>query len=617
MAYVTPPITTKEEFAPNGTGIYGFAIEYIEQEDIQVSLYDDGIADWVLTAQNDATNPWIFLSLTQIQFTNGDPGVNIQIKRNTDINETEATFAFGSAIRAQDLNNNFEQSLFALQENNQDIVRIDGDIDTIEDEIVELNEIIVNTLQFVPVADVAALNEAAALGPENLKGYEILNSTDIDTLANPVIELLPPGAGSNPGEDPVTGVYWNSGIVTRVQWIEANQNWRFILYYSKDGDNRYQQLTLSDPITPDPADYKDGTLWFDSSDANLYVLYNDGNSRQWVITNPLSAYGQIVTTDDVYWTRNASTNTVYPKQSTDNIANNNGSAVISSDGAATFAGGALVAGGSEIRVGSGTATFAVNDGLGTGFYAGSGMFLQDTNGANTVGLDAAAGSATFTGPISQNFAAAGSSGIQAYGVYTGAGAVSPTASIKTDGSAEFVARVSVGTAAAQGSPVAYGIAASANADNSSNTAAVFGRNYSSTGRVWSGLNGAGTTTSAIFATGTFSAFPAVSTYGFCLGLNESPAGGLFRAASGAGSLYLAASYGGTATVNLFGQDGSAVFAGTVTANGSILTRISGDLDVGERLEKADNALKALKVAALAATDFNSLKTAILTSLQEV
>ena len=44
---------------------------------------------------------------------------------------------------------------------------------------------------------------------------------DIDTLANPVIELLPPGAGSNPGEDPVTGVYWNSGIVTRVQWIEA------------------------------------------------------------------------------------------------------------------------------------------------------------------------------------------------------------------------------------------------------------------------------------------------------------------------------------------------------------------------------------------------------------
>jgi hypothetical protein len=225
MAYVTPPITTKEEFAPNGTGIYGFAIEYIEQEDIQVSLYDNGIADWVLTAQNDATNPWIFQSLTQIQFTNGDPGVNIQIKRNTDINETEATFAFGSAIRAQDLNNNFEQSLFALQENNQDIIRIDANIDEIENEIVDLNEIIVNTLQFVPVADVAALNEAATLGPENLKGYEILNSTDIDTLANPVIELLPPGAGSNPGEDPVTGVYWNSGIVTRVQWIEANQNW--------------------------------------------------------------------------------------------------------------------------------------------------------------------------------------------------------------------------------------------------------------------------------------------------------------------------------------------------------------------------------------------------------
>ena len=64
-------------------------------------------------------------------------------------------------------------------------------------------------------------------------------------------------------------------------------------------------------------------------------------------------------------------------------------------------------------------------------------------------------------------------------------------------------------------------------------------------------------------------------------------------------------------------DGSATFAGFITANGTILTRASGDLDVGERLEKADNALQALKTAVATATDFTTLKAAIISSLQEV
>jgi len=63
--------------------------------------------------------------------------------------------------------------------------------------------------------------------------------------------------------------------------------------------------------------------------------------------------------------------------------------------------------------------------------------------------------------------------------------------------------------------------------------------------------------------------------------------------------------------------GNATFTGTVTANGSVLTRASGNLDVGDRLEKADVALKALKVAAAASTDFASLKSAIATALANI
>ena len=336
MAFITPPTTTKEDFAANGTGIYSFSIEYNDQEDILVGILDD--EDYVITPQNDPTNPWIFLSLTQIQFTNGDPGNSIRIQRSTDITDVEATFSLGSAIRAQDLNANFEQSLFALQENNQEMQDINDELDIIDENIDNLNELVINTLQFVPVANVQELNALAATDPDDLKGYEIQDSTDIDTLASPIILGLPPGAGSDPGEDPVNGVYWNDGIVTRVFWVKSQQQWKFIFYFSGNGDNRYQQMTLAAPITPDPADYKDGTLWFDSGDANLYVLYNDGNSRQWVITNPLSAYGQIVTTDDVFWSRNASNNTVYPKNASDTITNLDDTIALRADGSAEFKG---------------------------------------------------------------------------------------------------------------------------------------------------------------------------------------------------------------------------------------------------------------------------------------
>ena len=317
-----------EDF-PGNTTEYSVNFEYLNRADVYVSsITEEEVLIEILT-------DWVWKDDTTIQFTEA-PGGIIRIFRSTDIDEPISIFYPTVAIRAIDLNNNFDQLLFSLQEEQQSLIDLNVDIDNIEENIENLNDVIINTLQFVPVADVAALNAAALTDPDDLKGYEIKNSTDIDTLASPVIVDLPPAAGSNPGDDPVNGVYWNSGIVTRVFWVKASQHWKFILYYSGDADNRYQQMTLANPITPDPADYKDGTLWFDSSDANLYVLYNDGNSRQWVITNPLSAYGQIVTADDVYWTRDAATNTVYPKQSTDNISNNNGSAVISGTGDITL-----------------------------------------------------------------------------------------------------------------------------------------------------------------------------------------------------------------------------------------------------------------------------------------
>lgn len=279
-------------------------------------------------------DPWTVSSVsgTTVTLQTGIPAnARVLIYRETDISDNIVNFSAGSTFRAQDVNADFDQLLFKAQENTDFTNRLDDEIDL-------LTELVTNSLQFISVQNVEELNTVAATDPDNLKGYEVRDSTNIDTLANPVIANLPPAAGSNPGEDPVNGVYWDSGIVTRVLWNKPNQYWDFVLYFSGDADNRYQQLTLANPVTPDPADYKDGTLWFDSGDANLYILYNDGNSRQWVITNPLSAYGQIVTSDDVYWSRNASNNTVYPKNATDAITNLDASLSLNADGTASFSG---------------------------------------------------------------------------------------------------------------------------------------------------------------------------------------------------------------------------------------------------------------------------------------
>ena len=276
------------------------------------------------------------------------PNQALRIIRETPVAAPWAEYYPSVAIRAEDLNDNQSQALYGIEETGGSITEIEGSLDDIINDINDLNELIRNSIDFVDLTDVAALNATALTNPDNLKGYQVLDSTGIDA-ASPEVLNLPPTAGGAPGQDPINGVYWDSGIITRVQWLKASQKWNFIFYYSGNGDNRYQQQTLAAPITPDPTQYKDGTLWFDSGDGNLYVLYNDGNSRQWVITNPLSAYGQIVTSDDVYWNRNASENMVYPKNSTDSIGNDDEGSnwSINSDGSATFDGTVEVGSGIE------------------------------------------------------------------------------------------------------------------------------------------------------------------------------------------------------------------------------------------------------------------------------
>ena len=101
MAY-----TIENTYTGNGyTVLYSFTFPYLETTDIKITL--DEVAN----------TAWTLASATQVQF-NSAPGNNVAIRiyRDTNIDNLQSEFFSGSAIRSQDLNNDFNQTLYVSQE---------------------------------------------------------------------------------------------------------------------------------------------------------------------------------------------------------------------------------------------------------------------------------------------------------------------------------------------------------------------------------------------------------------------------------------------------------------------------------------------------------------------
>ena len=124
------------------------------QSDVTVYLFDESTNQYTLQTKDV---DWSFLNVTTVKFVNAPatPSItdssiigynNILIARETSIDPLDATFYSGSAIRAQDLNNNFEQ----LQFISQDIVS------GLEDVNYKVTEIIENPYE-LPVATTTEL----------------------------------------------------------------------------------------------------------------------------------------------------------------------------------------------------------------------------------------------------------------------------------------------------------------------------------------------------------------------------------------------------------------------------------------------------------------------------
>lgn len=120
--------------AGNGTKTqFSFDFPYIFKSEIHVYFWNATTKEWDEKLTTDGTYPWRVTDAnpTIVEFTDTappspatptDPGEvavdNVRIRRITNIDDIRALFNPGSAIRSDDLNKNFEQLRYALQEAN-------------------------------------------------------------------------------------------------------------------------------------------------------------------------------------------------------------------------------------------------------------------------------------------------------------------------------------------------------------------------------------------------------------------------------------------------------------------------------------------------------------------
>jgi hypothetical protein len=145
---------TQNTYSANGsTVLYSFTFPYLENTDIKVSL--DGVITTAYTLANATT----------IQFTTAPTaGVAVRIFRETDDSDLAATFYPGSAIRSQDLNENFTQNLYVTQESNRDATTA---ISTANGAVTTANTALSNSTAATSTANTASADASAAVSTAN------------------------------------------------------------------------------------------------------------------------------------------------------------------------------------------------------------------------------------------------------------------------------------------------------------------------------------------------------------------------------------------------------------------------------------------------------------------
>lgn len=272
------------------TKLFTFPFTYMHPEDVDVYLWDDTTKDYKSVAATD----WKFANATTIEFTTAppvpppivgplDPEIfNVKISRSTDLDEMESTFYPGSAIRAQDLNDNFDQLRLAIEEGR---CYIPG----------SLYKYLSDNYWNKGTDTIKVKDQKEGRWP--LDDSRIATTGAISERLDPFVQ------DAKPPSVPVTeirqpGKMWvDDGRLELNYWDDQAKAWVNLAMTGPMGptgpEGNYKTLLSTVPPSnrPDGTPIQSGDIWLNTATGVLYAWYDDGDSTQWISVTKTGAKG--------------------------------------------------------------------------------------------------------------------------------------------------------------------------------------------------------------------------------------------------------------------------------------------------------------------------------------
>ena len=283
--------TTQNTFTGDGSnlGPFSFTFKWLEPTDIKVTVA--GVLKTAGTHYNLQNLNYTTKTGGQVLFTAGNAPANgaaIVIYRQTDDTDLVSTFYSGSAIRAQDLNNNFTQNLYVTQEANNSSASAtstansaltasasatatanaatstaNSAVSTANSAVSTANSAVSTANSAVSTANAASASAASAVATANTANTNATAALNAaaEALAYVIVANVAAIPASPVNGDavrvtdstgiqsftPLTGVpvgfIGDAGLTVEIYYSSSSSTWVWVRYYATDADARYLRLT--------------------------------------------------------------------------------------------------------------------------------------------------------------------------------------------------------------------------------------------------------------------------------------------------------------------------------------------------------------------------------------
>jgi hypothetical protein len=269
------------------TKLFTFPFTYIAEQDIDVYMWNGTTKEYVEYPRDK----WSLANATTIEFIDAPPKpdpvtppavevFNIKIGRSTDVRDMVANFYPGSAIRAEDLNDNFDQLRLAIQENR---CQLYGEIIHLVSDVAWNKFSIINNLRHGDT--IFEQDQKEGRWTRGLNDKHIATTDAIGARLDPYVQDTIPAVVPLPGAEQEGKTWFDTQDLVQRFWDAQAKAWVTLANTGPQGLPFQTMVSATQPLTRnDGSPIQNGDAWFNTTTATLFINYDDGDSKQWVST---------------------------------------------------------------------------------------------------------------------------------------------------------------------------------------------------------------------------------------------------------------------------------------------------------------------------------------------